>query len=98
MLIAGVKVMSNDKATIQTRITPKLKQEAESVLAAMGLKLSDGIRLFLNQVVTEHGLPFKPQLRESSAGFKKAIRELDEGRGTKFDSAADFRAHWENEE
>lgn len=37
------------KTVIQTRIDLKVRQEAESVLNAMELSISDGIRMFLNR-------------------------------------------------
>jgi len=33
--------------TVQARISPELKEQAEAILAAMGLTTADGIRLFL---------------------------------------------------
>ena len=46
--------------TLQVRIEEKTKAAAGKVLAGMGLDLSSGVKLFLNQVVTEKGLPFTP--------------------------------------
>ena len=43
---------------VRSRIEPELKADASEVLAECGLSLSDGIRLFLRQVVAERGLPF----------------------------------------
>jgi len=45
-------------AIVRARIEAELKQEAIAVLKANGLDLSDGIRLFLRQVVRSNGLPF----------------------------------------
>lgn len=46
-------------ADVRSRVEPDVKESATQVLAACGLSLSDGIRLFLRQVVAERGLPFE---------------------------------------
>ena len=43
---------------VRSRIEPDLKESAASILAQCGLRLSDGIRLFLRQVVAQRGVPF----------------------------------------
>jgi len=50
--------MSN--VTVQARVTPELKKEAETILADMGMTTAEAIRIFLNQVVNSGGLPFQP--------------------------------------
>lgn len=45
---------------INVRIDKKTKDSAQKTLASLGLDLSSGIKLFLNQVVTEKGIPFIP--------------------------------------
>jgi DNA-damage-inducible protein J len=45
---------------VQTRIDPAIKSEAAAVLAAMGLTVSDAVRLMLTRVAREHALPFDP--------------------------------------
>ena len=44
---------------VRSRVEPEIKASATKVLAACGLSLSDGIRLFLRQVIAERGLPFQ---------------------------------------
>jgi len=46
--------------TVNVRIEEKTKIAASRALAAIGLDLSSGVKLFLHQVVTEQGLPFVP--------------------------------------
>lgn len=43
---------------VRSRVEPEVKESAAQVLAACGLSLSDGIRLFLRQVIAQKGLPF----------------------------------------
>jgi DNA-damage-inducible protein J len=47
-------------STLSIRIEEKTKQEATKTLAALGLDMSSAVKMFLNQVVIEQGIPFKP--------------------------------------
>jgi len=47
-------------ALVQTRIEKRIKDEAAIVLAAMGLTVSDAVRLLLTKVASEKALPFEP--------------------------------------
>ena len=47
-------------ALVQTRIDGVIKDEAAAVLAAMGLTVSDAVRLLLTKVAKEKALPFEP--------------------------------------
>lgn len=47
-------------ALVQTRIDGKIKEEAATVLAAMGLTVSDAVRLMLTRVAQDKELPFEP--------------------------------------
>jgi DNA-damage-inducible protein J len=55
--------------TLSIRIEEKTKREANKTLKALGLDMSSAVKMFLNQVVIEQGIPFKPsrtpkQIRE----------------------------------
>ncbi|MCE9517770.1 type II toxin-antitoxin system RelB/DinJ family antitoxin, partial [Candidatus Nomurabacteria bacterium] len=45
---------------INIRIDKKTKDGAQKTLESMGLDLTSGIKMFLNQVVTENRIPFTP--------------------------------------
>ena len=45
---------------VQTRIDGAIKAEAAAVLAAMGLTVSDAVRLLLTKVAQDKALPFEP--------------------------------------
>jgi len=45
---------------VQARISADIKQEAAAVLEAMGLTVSDDVRLLLTKIAHEHALPFDP--------------------------------------
>ena len=46
--------------TLNIRIEEKVKAKANKTLSALGLDMSSAVKLFLNQVITENGLPFTP--------------------------------------
>ncbi len=45
-------------ATLNLRITPELKSDAESILTRLGIPMSTAVDMFLNQVVLTGGIPF----------------------------------------
>ena len=47
-------------ALVQTRIDGAVKDQASIVLAAMGLTVSDAVRLMLTRVAHDKALPFEP--------------------------------------
>jgi DNA-damage-inducible protein J len=59
---------------VRSRVEPELKDDASDVLAQCGLSLSDGIRLFLRQVVAHQGLPFDVKIpnAETIVAMKEA--------------------------
>jgi DNA-damage-inducible protein J len=50
-------IMSKSK-TIRARIEPELKHNSETVLAALGLSVTEAVTLFYKQISLQHGLPF----------------------------------------
>jgi DNA-damage-inducible protein J len=49
-------------AVVRARIDEHIKEEAEAVLASMGLTVSGAIRMMLIRIATEKALPFDPLL------------------------------------
>jgi len=47
---------------ITTRVDPALKQNAEHILAQLGITPAQAITMFLKQVELNRGLPFTPRL------------------------------------
>ncbi|ASV33876.1 type II toxin-antitoxin system RelB/DinJ family antitoxin [Candidatus Hamiltonella defensa] len=45
---------------VQTRIDAAIKEEAAAVLGAIGLTVSDAVRLMLTRTAREKALPFEP--------------------------------------
>jgi DNA-damage-inducible protein J len=59
---------------VQARVDGAIKAEAAAVLAAMGLTVSDAVRLMLTRVAREHALPFDPLIPNETtiAAMKEA--------------------------
>lgn len=79
--------MSN--TTIQARISQELKDEAEAIFAAIGLKTSDAIRMFLTQSVNDKGLPFRPHATVPNRETITSFQDYEKGKNltthTQFD-------------
>lgn len=73
--------MSAD-TVVRARIDSDTKARATEALHAMGLTVSDAIRLMLLRVADEKRLPFAVQV--PNATTVKAMKELEEGRGKRF--------------
>ena len=79
--------MSSD-TVVRARIDSNTKSRATEALRAMGLTVSDAIRLLLLRVADEKRLPFAIQVPNSTT--LKAMKELDDGKGQRFDSAKEL--------
>lgn len=84
--------MSN--VTVQSRVSPELKKQADAIFMAMGLNTADAIRIFLQQVVNSGGLPFQPTARRPNAETRAAMQEIEDGGGQVFRTTQDLFADW----
>ena len=73
---------------VRVRIDSDTKARATEVLQAMGLSVSDAIRLLLLHVADEERLPF--DVRVPNAETVKAMKELEAGKGKRFNSAEEL--------
>ncbi len=69
---------------VRARIDSATKKRAADALGAMGLSISDAIRLLMLRVVDERRLPF--EVKAPNATTRKAIAELESGKGKRFGS------------
>lgn len=76
--------------TVQSRINPELKQQAEVVFSSMGMSTSDAIRVFLQQSVNVGGLPFQPMAKLPNKETIEAMEELASGNGSSASSSEEF--------
>jgi DNA-damage-inducible protein J len=72
-------------SVVRARIDTTTKERASAALAAMGLSISDAIRLLMLRVADEQRLPF--EVRVPNAATRRAMAQLEQGKGTRFDSA-----------
>ena len=49
-------------ASVYARIDPVLKEQAETILSALGIPTSNAIDMFFKQIVLKKGLPFEVRL------------------------------------
>ena len=76
---------------VHIRIDERMKTQATETLAAMGLSVSDAVRVFLTRVVAEQQLPFA--LKVPNPETRAAMIEADtiaHERRARFASAADL--------
>lgn len=77
-------------SVVRARIDTSIKERASDALAEMGLSLSDAIRLLLIRVAEERRLRF--EVKVPNAATRQAMRELEAGKGEKFNSVAEMMA------
>ena len=78
-------------AMVHIRVDEQIKAQATETLAAMGLSLSDAVRVFLMRVVADQQMPFA--LKAPNAETRAAMAEADEitrTRNARFGSAAEL--------
>jgi DNA-damage-inducible protein J len=78
--------MTTADTYVRARIDTATKDRAADALAAMGLSISDAIRLLMMRIADEHRLPF--EVKVPNATTRKAIAELESGKGKRFNSTA----------
>lgn len=76
--------MSTADTYVRARIDTKTKKRAAKALEAMGLSISDAIRLLMLRVADERRLPF--EVKAPNVTTRKAIAELEAGKGKHFES------------
>ncbi|TAJ20966.1 MAG: type II toxin-antitoxin system RelB/DinJ family antitoxin [Rugosibacter sp.] len=76
--------MSTADTYVRARIDTATKERASDALEAMGLSISDAIRLLMMRIADEQRLPF--EVKVPNAATRKAIAELQAGKGKRFAS------------
>ena len=81
-------------AVVRARIDERIKEEATAILGAMGLTVSDAVRMMLVRTVAEKALPFDPLVpnAETIEAMKAARRGEVATVGTVADLLADLNA------
>lgn len=76
---------------VHIRLDNQLKQQATETLAAMGLSISDAVRVLLVRVIADKQLPF--ELKVPNATSRQAIAEAEEiiqAKSARFATATDM--------
>ena len=68
--------MSTATAMVHVRVDKQIKAQATETLAAMGLSVSDAVRVFLMRVIADKQIPFT--ISVPNAVTRSAIAEADE--------------------
>ncbi len=77
-------------AVVRARIEEQIKQEATTVLAAIGLTPSDAFRIMMTRIAIEKALPFEPLVPNETT--IAAMREARTGKLAAFSSVAALMA------
>ena len=82
-------VKNEGTVTISIRLDAGLKEKMESLCNDLGMSMSTAYTIFTKKCVNEHGIPFKVSSdslysEESIAYLKKVMKDLDEGKGIKY--------------
>jgi addiction module RelB/DinJ family antitoxin len=54
--------MAAKSANLYARIEPDVKEQAESILSALGISASSAINMFYKQIILNRGLPFEVKI------------------------------------
>ena len=54
--------MAIKSSNVAARVEPEIKEQAEAILAKLGISASSGINMFYRQIIMWNGLPFRPSI------------------------------------
>ena len=84
-------------AVVRARIDENIKEEAATVLATMGLTVSDAFRMMMTRIAREKELPFEPLSPNKET--LNAMREARQGKNLKsFNTVDDLMADLNSED
>ena len=95
-------------ANLYVRIEPDIKEQAESILSALGIPASNAINMFYKQIILQRGLPFEVKMpaarplnasvltdAQMDAELEKGYADMQDGRTKSVKSAfADIRTDY----
>jgi len=68
-------------ATIQARIDPNVKNEAQKIFKTLNISMSEAISIYLTQVTLHQGIPFEVKI--PNALTAETLRKADAGEDLK---------------
>ena len=73
--VKGTIVMAAKSANLYARIEPDVKEQAESILSALGIPASNAINMFYKQIILQRGLPFDVKIPSARPTDMSALSE-----------------------
>lgn len=70
-------------ATINMRVDPQVKSDAESIFASLGMSLTEAVNVFLHKSIMEGGLPFdvrQPHYNKETEAAMREARDIMSGK------------------
>ena len=64
-------------ANLYARIEPDVKEQAESILSALGISASNAINMFYKQIILQRGLPFEVKMPTSRLVDASALSDAE---------------------
>ena len=87
----------SQNSVVRARIDENIKEEAATVLATMGLTVSDAFRMMMTRIAREKELPFEPLVPNKET--LNAMREARQGKNLKsFNTVDDLMADLNSED
>ncbi len=65
-------------ATLNLRVNPALKEQAENILQQLGIPMSTAVDMFLNQITLTGGIPFSVTLPRAPASINADLMTNEE--------------------
>ena len=69
--------MAVKSANLYARIEPDVKEQAESILSALGIPASSAINMFYKQIILQRGLPFEVKLPSANVVDVSELSEAE---------------------
>ena len=71
-------------AMTHAKLTPEIKEKAETILKELGISISAAYEMFYRQIIAHHGIPF--DLRIPNKNTIQAMKDARDGKGKKYDN------------
>ena len=65
-------------ATIQTRVDPEIKRNAQNILNRLNISMSEAISMYLSQITLHKGIPFEIKIPNSTTA--QTLKDSEDGK------------------
>lgn len=65
-------------ATIQTRVDPDIKHNAQIILKKLNISMSEAISMYLSQITLHNGIPFEIKIPNEITA--KTLKDVEDGK------------------